>query len=116
MMEQAQVAAAFGRHFFTDQDELIASVRGHVTGGGTVVQHVDYEHMLHGWKDGDSDARWLFQGNFIRARKAWKFGDLIATKRGRARIADAFNHGHGWFDTTCCPRCQVYVVEDVMLS
>lgn len=116
MMEADQVATAFGRHFFTDQDELIASIRKHVADGGSVISHVNYEHMLHGWKDGDSDACWVFQGSFIRARKAWKFAGLIGSKRGRTRIADAFNHGHDWFDTTGCPQCQQYVIEDVMLS
>ncbi len=116
MMEMDQVAAAFGNYVFTDQMELIRSIREHVANGGTVVHHADKSRMRLGWKDPNSDARWVFWRMFVRERKAGAFGDLIKNTPGRTRIADAFNHGHDWFDTTCCPQCRIYVVEDVMLS
>jgi hypothetical protein len=115
-MERAQVVKALHGEVFEDQVELILAIRKHVEDGGTVVPHMDRGRMLLGWKDGDSDACWMFRLTFVRERRAGAFGDLIANVPGRQRIADAFNHGHGWFDTTGCPKCRIYVVEDVLLS
>lgn len=100
---------------YTDQLELVRSMKAHVAAGGRVEAYQDDVRMYLGWRS-LSGVEWMFQLTFVKQRKITVFGDLIRTSEGRAQVARAFNHKHARLDVAGQEGCKMCVVEDVMTT